>query len=377
MSVYVDDMEAPFGNMVMCHLLADTTEELLVMADKIGVQRKWLQHGGTFKEHFDIALSKRALAVQHGAREISWREASKMVFARRNPRKVAGVIELVQGDCIEVLARQPEGAVDVVVCSPPYNLGVKYRSYADTISRKDYLEWTVRWLTAVHRVLSAEGSLFLNIAGKPSSPMGPFEVLMAACSGFNGRWVLQNTFYWVKSITVPGPDGAPHSVGHFKPLNSERFVNDCVEFVFHLTKTGSVPLDRLAIGVPYADKSNVGRFGAEGRPDIRCRGNAWHIPYETITNREKDRPHPASFSPLLAEWCFKLHGLSRIRKTLDPFLGIGSTAVASAKLGLPHLGIELDPTDIREAATRVASAGGVVAQPTAIVATRADLLVDF
>lgn len=70
MAVYVDDMRAPFGRMRMCHMLADTTEELLAMADKIGVQRRWLQCAGTPKEHFDIALSKRALAVAAGAVEV-------------------------------------------------------------------------------------------------------------------------------------------------------------------------------------------------------------------------------------------------------------------------------------------------------------------
>lgn len=71
MAVYVDDMRAGFGRMVMCHMVADTTDELLAMADKIGVQRKWLQNAGTPKEHFDIALSKRALAVKAGAVEVN------------------------------------------------------------------------------------------------------------------------------------------------------------------------------------------------------------------------------------------------------------------------------------------------------------------
>lgn len=83
MTTYVDDMRAPFGRYVMCHMLADSDEELLAMADRIGVQRKWHQHPGTAKSHFDIALSKRALAVQHGAVEITWREAGQMARARR------------------------------------------------------------------------------------------------------------------------------------------------------------------------------------------------------------------------------------------------------------------------------------------------------
>lgn len=84
MSVYVDDMRVPFGRMVMCHMTADTTEELLAMADRIGVARRWLQHPGTPKEHFDIALSKRALAVRAGAVEITWREAAQQMMRRRS-----------------------------------------------------------------------------------------------------------------------------------------------------------------------------------------------------------------------------------------------------------------------------------------------------
>jgi hypothetical protein len=83
MSVYVDDMRAPYGRMKMCHMLADSTEELLEMADVIGVRRKWLQNPGTYREHFDIALSKRALAVAAGAKEITTHEVGEMLIARR------------------------------------------------------------------------------------------------------------------------------------------------------------------------------------------------------------------------------------------------------------------------------------------------------
>lgn len=85
MSVYVDDMQAPFGRMVMCHMLADTTEELLAMADMVGVARRWIQKPGQPGEHFDICMSKRALAVKAGAKEITWRQAGELVMARRRP----------------------------------------------------------------------------------------------------------------------------------------------------------------------------------------------------------------------------------------------------------------------------------------------------
>lgn len=83
MSVYVDDMRAPYGRLVMCHMRADTTAELLAMADTIGVARKWIQFPGTYKEHFDVCLSKRAKAVAAGAIEVSQRDIGVMIRNRR------------------------------------------------------------------------------------------------------------------------------------------------------------------------------------------------------------------------------------------------------------------------------------------------------
>ena len=83
MAVYVDNMRASYGRMKMCHMLADSTEELLAMADRIGVDRKWLQHAGTHREHFDIALSKRRLAVEAGAIEVTMSEIGRILLARR------------------------------------------------------------------------------------------------------------------------------------------------------------------------------------------------------------------------------------------------------------------------------------------------------
>ena len=82
MTVYVDDMRAKFGRMVMCHMIADTTDELLAMADRIGVARRWLQHAGTAHEHFDIAFSKRQTAIDAGAVAITWKQCGAMCALR-------------------------------------------------------------------------------------------------------------------------------------------------------------------------------------------------------------------------------------------------------------------------------------------------------
>ncbi len=61
-------------------------------------------------------------------------------------------------DCVEVLRQLPAESVDVIVTSPPYNLGIRYSRYKDTLSQADYLAWTDAWIGAAARVLRPDGS---------------------------------------------------------------------------------------------------------------------------------------------------------------------------------------------------------------------------
>lgn len=96
MVVYVDDMhKSPmgrFGRMKMSHMMADTTEELLKMADVVGVDRKWIQNAGAgpHREHFDISMIRRRLAVGAGAIELTMRG-----LARRNRTLRASTLRAV------------------------------------------------------------------------------------------------------------------------------------------------------------------------------------------------------------------------------------------------------------------------------------------
>jgi site-specific DNA-methyltransferase (adenine-specific) len=266
-----------------------------------------------------------------------------------------GTLRFYLGDCLDVLRSAPPAAISVIVTSPPYNLGVRYRSYDDTLPRDRYLGWTDAWTAAAARALGDAGSLFLNVGAKPTDPWTALDVAQTARRHFE----LQNTLHWIKSIAIDRDAAGAASgleddlnVGHYKPINSDRFVNDCHEFIFHFTRTGRTPIDRRAIGVRYQDASNVTRWrhAADNR---RCRGNTWFIPYETIQNRDKDRPHPATFPPRVAEYCFRLHGLSRVQLAMDPFLGLGSSAIAAAQLGLEFIGVEIDEHYLTEAVARV------------------------
>lgn len=88
MAVYIDNFyetgAGNFGRMKMSHMIADSHEELIEMADKIGVDRKWIQHKGTYREHFDICMSKRRKAIDCGATPINYRELGNKIFQRKS-----------------------------------------------------------------------------------------------------------------------------------------------------------------------------------------------------------------------------------------------------------------------------------------------------
>lgn len=241
-------------------------------------------------------------------------------------------------DCIQAAHDFPDESVDVIVTSPPYNLGIAYAHYDDTRARDEFLTWLTKRLVAMRSRLKLYGSLFLNIGTSPTNPMLPFELIPALV--MNG-FVLQNTIHWIKSIAVQVGTGYL-TKGHFKPINSPRFVNDCHEYIFHLTLIGKSPINRLAVGVPFQDKSNIGRFQGDTGRDLRCRGNNWFIPYETI---QKKKNHPATFPLALAEMCLRLADVNATSLVVDLFNGTGTTGKAAINCGAGRfVGFDIDKT---------------------------------
>jgi len=244
--------------------------------------------------------------------------------------------------------------VSVVVTSPPYNIGVKYNGYPDNKEDREYVDWMGKVALELKRVLEPSGSIFLNMGTKPSNPTLAWQIALK----FTEYFKLQNVIHWIKSIAISKEDvGCYHNVkediavGHYKPTVSRRFLHNSHEYVFHFNKSGQVELDVLSIGVPYHDKSNIGRW-KRATQDKRSRGNVWFIPYETITN-SASRSHPSTFPVKLPEMCIKLHGLSKAKLVLDPFIGVGSTALACQKLGIPCIGFEIDKSYLTLASERL------------------------
>jgi site-specific DNA-methyltransferase (adenine-specific) len=231
---------------------------------------------------------------------------------------------------------------DVVVTSPPYNLKLSYNLYDDTRTEKDYLEWLTAVAAQVYRVLRADGSFFLNISGSSSQPWLPFELIVRLRKeGF----CLQNHITWIKSISTNLA-----SSGHFKPIAGKRFIHHNHEHIFHLTKANDVELDRLSIGIPFQDKTNIARRGHER--DLRCRGNTWFLPYSTVKSKAQKFNHPGTFPVELPLWCIYLHGRPS-PNVLDPFMGTGTTLVAARLARGRGVGIDVDPKYLDTAFARL------------------------
>ena len=134
--------------------------------------------------------------------------------------KTGQPIKLYLGDCFWGMEHLilPE-SIDLIVTSPPYNIGINYSQYNDRIPRESYLEWIKQWGVLIKRVLKPDGSLFLNIGSKPSDPWVPFDV----AAQLRETFVLQNVIHWIKSIYIANTSYSEKisvNVGHFKPIIS-------------------------------------------------------------------------------------------------------------------------------------------------------------
>lgn len=224
---------------------------------------------------------------------------------------------IIKGDCVIEMQEQVEReSVDLCITSPPYK---DADGWSEDLMRDAFRE--------VYRVLRPNTLFFLNFGHLAEDKFRPFRTCeLAMDMGFK----LNDTIVWRKN--------------HYKPIQGSKRLNNLTEFIFLLYK-GEMPLlDRLAIGIPYADISNAKRF-AGGR-NLKCRGNLWEIDYPTITSSE-EKPHPDMFPPELPETCIKLCGYP-VNIVLDPFSGSGTTAVVAKEMKKDFIAIEKNGETFKE-----------------------------
>ena len=227
------------------------------------------------------------------------------------------------GDAVEVMSAMGEDQYGAVVTSPPYNIGVDYGEFKDKLKSDDYDKFTENWVREALRVAPVA---VINFGAPTSSAVNLAKFMLSLSKVGN----IQSHITWVKSISTDD-----WSYGHFKPVNSKRYLTNTHESVFIVSRDGNYVLDRLAVGVPFKDKSNIGRFKSN-QSDVRCRGNVWYVPYKT---RNSSVDHPATYPVELAEMMIKIVGTPDI--ILDPFMGSGTTREAATNLGVKADGIDL------------------------------------
>lgn len=217
------------------------------------------------------------------------------------------MINIHLGDSYLGMQVLDDQSIDCIVTSPPY---------------KDVDGYTPSLISQVfsqcYRILANDGLCFVNFGHLAEDKMRPFKMAMIL-EGLG--FTLSETFVWIKN--------------HYKPIQGQRRVNNLTEFIFMFYKKKMPQLDRLSIGIPYIDKSNIGRYADS---DLKCAGNIWHIPYDTITSSDQ-KLHHDRFPLGLPSRCLQL---AKAQRVLDPFSGSGTTALACKELGLDFVGWEID-----------------------------------
>tara|TARA_B100001564_G_scaffold67464_1_gene53211 strand:+ start:252 stop:668 length:417 start_codon:yes stop_codon:yes gene_type:complete len=136
------------------------------------------------------------------------------------------VNKILQGDCLDVMKDIDNDTFDIVVSSPPYNIGMNYNTYDD--NQVDYVDWQVKVWNEVCRVLKPTGHLFLNVAPGKNNPFEIYDVVKQI------DWKLQNSIIWAKAVEIDG-----YVRGYSTPTSSKRYLMNGWEHLFHFTQDGN------------------------------------------------------------------------------------------------------------------------------------------
>ncbi len=232
----------------------------------------------------------------------------------------------------EYMSELEDESIDLVITSPPYNRGKTYSSdfgefHNDKMVDTEYYSFLTTIWSECYRVAKSSALFFLNI-GDSAGDQGKSEKV--AQSAENASWKRIQDIVWVKSFL---------GKGHYTPSGGNQRLNNLWEHIFLFAKnTKEYKIDPKAIGIPYTDKSNIGRYSDT---DLRDPGNVWLIPYVKTTGATIKKGHEAPFPIGLPYKCIKM--VPNVKTVLDPFGGTCSTLAASLKLGIRGYAYEKYP----------------------------------
>jgi site-specific DNA-methyltransferase (adenine-specific) len=265
--------------------------------------------------------------------------------------------KIINGDCIEVMKTLPEGSVDLVVTSPPYNCGIKYDVHVDTLDMEDYWNWTKDWLTESYRILKDDGRVSINI---------PYEVNV---QDRGGRVFFVSEFYQVMKQVgfkffgiVDLEEQSPHrskttAWGSWMSCSSPYIYNpkECVILAYkkqHIKKVKGEPQWK---GTPTEIEQEDGTIKKkvvyeekDKKEFMELVFGQWNYFADTKSLTK------ATFSLDIPSKAIKILSYKN-DVVLDPFAGSGTSMVAAEILDRRWLGIELSENYCDVARKRVQS----------------------
>jgi site-specific DNA-methyltransferase (adenine-specific) len=263
--------------------------------------------------------------------------------------------KIINGDCIEVMKTFPEGSIDLVVTSPPYNVNIAYDVHKDDLPMDEYYEWTKDWLKEAFRVLKDDGRIAVNVPNELNVQERGGRILFVA-----EFWMMMKEVGFKFSGLVDLTEDSPHRVrqtawGSWMSASAPYVYNpkECIILAYKktnkkLTKGESqwkgVPTD---IEQPDGTIKNKMVYQDEDKKEfMNLVFGRWEYFADTRSLTK------ATFSMDIPSKAIKILTYKN-DIVLDPFMGSGTSAFAAELLDRRWLGIELSPDYTEIARKRV------------------------
>lgn len=238
-------------------------------------------------------------------------------------------------DCLVTMSKMKDNLIDLVLTSPPYNMTKRKGGYADKITRYDeysdwkteeeYIEWTLNIFKNIDRVLKPNGVILYNFSYSIETPSLPYTLMAYLIN--NTEFMVADTIVWKKSNSIPHPA-------------SYNRLNRIVEFVFVICRKSELKT--------FNCNKKVVKTSPKGQ-------NYYEIVDNFITAKNNDGStdlNKATYSTEFCEKLLKVYGKENYI-VYDPFMGTGTTAVASKNLNMRFIGSEISPAQVEYSKNRI------------------------
>lgn len=234
----------------------------------------------------------------------------------------AFINQIKLGDCLVELKKIPSESVDMVFADPPFNLKKKYNHYRDKKEVEEYLDWCYQWLDEMVRVVKPSGSLFVHNIPR---------WLTYFSAHLNDKLYFR---HWIAWEAAGAPLGKTLLPNHYGIL---FYVKSITDFKFYDIRT-----PHKVCRICGSFLKDYGGKKALMHPFGTLLSDVWTDIHRYRHKSRRDE-HPCQLPiPLLERLILMTTDVDDI--VLDPFMGIGTTAIAAKRLGRKYVGIEIDPS---------------------------------